>query len=156
MDQVVVASLVGVLLGSATALASQYVTIRAARKESLARRLDLRRDELRVAIREFVESAQDGEEWAIYRYEEGRPPDGASTHNLWLTQKLIDIVAPGELSKAALDYANVLNELVWVGGIHSDWNDFAGKMTAVRKPFLNAASRALGGSQVVDTCLPLK
>lgn len=142
MDAVVWASLLGVLLGSASTLAGQYLTIRHNSRVVKAERERVQRDEWRAAIREFLEEAQRAEARCVYRYQNGTPPPNATNDQLWLLQKLIQLSCPPEIARTSGDYTWRLDRILWEGhdaAVGDVWDD----MWRAREPFLDAATTLL-------------
>src|SRR4051812_21849492 len=90
----VVLPLVGVALGSLGVIAGQYINVRGSRQQW---RLELEDKALayrREVVREFLQEAQAVEFHDVKRYQDGRPPPGASTDQLWFLQKYLCLIIP--------------------------------------------------------------
>ena len=101
VNSVVWASPVGVFVGSDPSFVGQYLTLRHNSSAAKAKRLRMQRDEWRAPIREFLDEAQRAEARCVHRYHHGAPPDGASSDQLWLLQKCIEITCPFEIAKTS-------------------------------------------------------
>jgi len=82
MNTAVIASLIGVALGAAGAIAAQYLAVRETNRQARLTRLSERLDYRRLLIREFLEEAQEAEERAIFHYQNGRPAADATSRRL--------------------------------------------------------------------------
>jgi hypothetical protein len=110
-------SLVGVALGTAGTLLSQYLTSRATVRQAQAERSALMRTERKEAIVRFLEIVQQVERFEENLYITGAGRDGPQaaelTHKLWLAQKYIDLICSAQLREPTLRFAGALNESMW-------------------------------------------
>lgn len=137
-------SLLGVGLGVAGTLGSQYVTHKTASDRLRAERVAALYVERKQAILDFLEAVQD-----LERHLEDRPQRGPHNddsqgktlmHRVWLRQKLLDLVCADGLRQPADAFAHGLHEAVW-DGVSPD--ELYARLDVQRTSFLTAARAEL-------------
>jgi hypothetical protein len=136
--------LLGVAIGAAGALLSQYFSNRLATQQSRVARSAAIREERKGLILAFLETAQTVEQAAEHLYQNGSRPDDtvSRTHRMWFRQKCIELACSAELNDRAIDYSWRMHEACYKDlpkGMPV-WDYIAEK----RNPFLAAARTELG------------
>jgi hypothetical protein len=111
-------SLAGVGLGAVATLVGQYLTTLNASRQARAERAAARRAERKEAIVRFLDVAQDVEKLAedIYNgFTDRKAADGRLTHQLWLAQKIVDLMCSEQLRKPTFEFTQLLHVAVWTG-----------------------------------------
>jgi hypothetical protein len=141
VNSALVGSLIGVVLGSLGAIGAQWVGARSASKVADSARAEQKLALQRQLIREFLQEAQEAEERAIYRYQNGHAQQGATSRNLWFLQKYLSLIIP-ELSGTAEAYAWRLDRLLW-NDLDEGYADVWHAMSGPRTRFLDAAGKVV-------------
>jgi len=138
-----VAGLIGAAIGAASGVMAQVVIARNNARLARDTRREDRRTELREAIRDFLAEAQLQEKAAIYHYQQHQVPPDADTHDLWLRQKMVDVLTSNQdLRQTCHAYSESLDHIIFEGVIGNVWVE----MRKTRVPFLDAARAALDAS----------
>lgn len=108
---VILGTLLGTVIGSASSLLSQQLASRAAeRRERLASEAQ-HREERRQAIEAFLEAAQEVDR--VASHQDDRPPE--IIHQLWLRYHRLAILASDQLQGPLKEFADILNLSFWEG-----------------------------------------
>jgi hypothetical protein len=148
MDSVVIGTVVGAVVGSGATLLSQFLNLRVSNSQTRVAREDARRAELRQAIRDFLEEAQNVEQQAGYRYRNSKSAPDASAHRLWVFQKQLAVSGSDVLGQTSFAYVWSLDHLLW-HDVTAPYKDVWEEMAVTRDPFLKAATTALKSDAVI-------
>jgi hypothetical protein len=141
------AAVLGALIVAVATVAPQLVASRNNFRQTREDRSENRRTELSNAIRDLLAEAQDLEHTVPRILHDGQRPPDASTDELWLRQKIIQVLSKNEgVRQTSLNYSYLLHEMIWitpVSDLQKKGEGVWGDLTAVRNPFLDAAGKAL-------------
>lgn len=136
--------LVGVVLGSAGTFSGQYLATRETKKQAKASAVAVGRAELKDEVLKFLEACQRVEQAAEDRFMNGNQfVEGSPqlTHEMWLRQKIIDLIATRRIRDTAYQFTDRLMGAAYgrVPDGVAVW-DF---VTEKREPFMDAVRDAL-------------
>lgn len=138
-------SLVGVLIGSSTALLGQYLVARVQARTEAFEREELRRTERKETIVAFLAAAQRVESLIdALRREEVIDREAATgpMNDVWLAKKVAELVCSLEFAQAAHNYAATL-EVYLLDTTTDRWSD---RKRSDRWEALESARRDLGNA----------
>jgi hypothetical protein len=111
----IIGTLLGALIGAATALGAQQMAARDAGKRDKIQRRAAIRTELKDQIGSFLESAQTIERMAGDPDQFDYATRSRASHDLWTQYQRLALICPPELSNPLDQLADLLNNTLWHG-----------------------------------------